>query len=356
MNSLYKIIFSLFLLLISASFAEAQTFNFYRSLDIEDTGQDVLELQKILNQDPNTLLAISGPGSINNETTYFGNLTKNALIKFQNIYRDEILTPVGLYYGTGYFGPSTIAFIDNYYSNNSKLNEETIEVSGVDITYSNQDNKEETVKINIDEELTVDMETENNQIDKNLDLVSSNSLHLYFVSENVFKPGDELIVVGENVGDNPEIYFSNSNEELVVSDVFVDYNFIYFDAPDLPAGDYDMYIKKGGYISNSLDVEIVVGYNPPKISTVSPSVISYGVTVTIGGSNFTSQNNLVMTPLGSYSGSSNGSEIVVEITRPANLNLGMEIADPIKEEFEGFIQVKNSNGLSDAEVVNILYN
>ena len=52
-------------------------------------------------------IAIQGPGSPGNETTYFGNLTIDALIKFQDTYKASILTPVGLTKGTGYFGPST---------------------------------------------------------------------------------------------------------------------------------------------------------------------------------------------------------------------------------------------------------
>jgi peptidoglycan hydrolase-like protein with peptidoglycan-binding domain len=71
----------------------------------------VLELQRILN-DEGFIVSTEGAGSPGNETTYFGDRTKQALIKYQNFYRAEILTPVNLTSGTGYFGPSTIAFIN----------------------------------------------------------------------------------------------------------------------------------------------------------------------------------------------------------------------------------------------------
>jgi peptidoglycan hydrolase-like protein with peptidoglycan-binding domain len=357
MNSFYKIIFSLFLLLISASFVEAQTFNFYRSLSVGDTGQDVLELQRLLNQNPDTSIAISGPGSVGNETNYFGNLTKNALIKFQNKYRQEILTPVGLTYGTGYFGPSTISFIENNYVNDSSIIlpnspteidiQEVIDI--INSSNNNENSDDETTEKNIDEaEVDTSEDVENN-------LVRLDSLELYFVSKPVFETGDELTVVGGNIGNDPEIYFFNFEDEKVVSRVNVDANFITFDAPNIKKGKYELYIKNDNYISNPLVVEVVDNFNPPKISSISPSTISYGDTVTIKGSNFEDE-NIIMTPLGTYTASSDGSKIEFYVQRPTNLNVNQIIAAPKEEEFEGLIQIQNSNGLSDAEFVDFLYN
>ncbi len=57
------------------------------------TDPEVLLLQKVLNSDPNTVVATSGNGSSGHETTYFGPATKTALIKFQNLYNFE---PTGI--------------------------------------------------------------------------------------------------------------------------------------------------------------------------------------------------------------------------------------------------------------------
>lgn len=76
------------------------------------TNKEVILLQKFLNA-AGFLVAGSGAGSPGHETSYFGALTKSALIKFQEAHAKDILKPVGLTKGTGIFGPSTQSFIAN---------------------------------------------------------------------------------------------------------------------------------------------------------------------------------------------------------------------------------------------------
>jgi hypothetical protein len=78
-------------------------FSFNKDLMLGDTDPDVKELQKVLNSSPDTTLTLDANliGSPGKETTYFGALTKAAVIKFQNKYKDSILTPAGLTVGNG---------------------------------------------------------------------------------------------------------------------------------------------------------------------------------------------------------------------------------------------------------------
>lgn len=66
------------------------------------SGTDVQALQKFLNG-RGFMVALAGPGSAGNETTFFGALTKAAVAKFQ--------AANGISPAVGFFGPITRAFV-----------------------------------------------------------------------------------------------------------------------------------------------------------------------------------------------------------------------------------------------------
>lgn len=88
-----------------------EKFYFSKDLSVNNSYQeDVKNLQKVL--------ILEGCMTISEAQTgwgYFGKRTLNAVIKLQNKYRDEILTPIGLSDGTGYVGTSTRKFLNNKY-------------------------------------------------------------------------------------------------------------------------------------------------------------------------------------------------------------------------------------------------
>ncbi len=92
---------------------------FTRDLYLGIKGNDILALQKFLNASNFKLTETADPGSPGNETNYFGPLTKAAVTKFQEINWQEILAPLNLIKGTGYFGPMTRQFINSLLLGNS---------------------------------------------------------------------------------------------------------------------------------------------------------------------------------------------------------------------------------------------
>ena len=75
-----------------------------RNLTAGNSGDDIKSLQELLLKE-----GVYQEGLI---TGFFGNLTKQAVIRFQEKYADEILAPNGLTSGTGFVGPSTRAKIN----------------------------------------------------------------------------------------------------------------------------------------------------------------------------------------------------------------------------------------------------
>lgn len=87
---------------------ESFTYNFDHDLKYGMVEDDVMALQKIL--------ILEGCLVLNTPTKNFLGMTLAGVKKLQNKYAKEILYPLGLKYGTGYFGSSTRAFINSKYN------------------------------------------------------------------------------------------------------------------------------------------------------------------------------------------------------------------------------------------------
>lgn len=78
-----------------------------KAMKVGDRGENVKQLQAVLIYEG--LLKIKAP------TGVFLGMTRDAVKKYQEKYKAEILTPVGLKYGTGIFGNSSLKFTNNKY-------------------------------------------------------------------------------------------------------------------------------------------------------------------------------------------------------------------------------------------------
>ncbi|MBC7767118.1 peptidoglycan-binding protein [Arenimonas sp.] len=85
---------------VNSIYTTAHLFTQTLSLGINDT--EVKKLQKYLNL-KGFIVSRVGPGSIGNETAFFGSATRAALVRFQNANR--------IYPAVGFFGPITRGFI-----------------------------------------------------------------------------------------------------------------------------------------------------------------------------------------------------------------------------------------------------
>ena len=88
-------------LLPASAFADTNTLSFSQNHQLWDHGAEIKTLQQFLNAQ-GFLVARSGPGSPGDETTVFGLLTYNALLKYQAAHDLP---------ATGYFGPTTRGFM-----------------------------------------------------------------------------------------------------------------------------------------------------------------------------------------------------------------------------------------------------
>ena len=89
-------------------------YTFNTDLQVGSTGPDVTALQEILQYMGIFLNVVNGKPFA--PTSYYGGMTKAAVLQLQNEYAADILAPEGLTVGTGYCGASTRAFINKLFA------------------------------------------------------------------------------------------------------------------------------------------------------------------------------------------------------------------------------------------------
>ncbi len=113
---------------LSTQAADTSRYSFSHDLRAGSQGSDVQHLQQYLNAH-GAPVALRGAGSPGNETTYFGQSTKAALIHFQELHAEDILSSLNIKKGTGNFYSNTRAFVNASFAENGEVRIPTASVN-----------------------------------------------------------------------------------------------------------------------------------------------------------------------------------------------------------------------------------
>ncbi len=333
--------------------------SFTRSLKLGDSGEDVRELQQILNSNPKTQVSGSGIGSSGQETTYFGSKTQEAVIRFQNLYPTEVLAPAGLLSGNGFVGPLTIKKLQNL-SPGSTLAPLSIE--------SNKIRPNEAINIyQTDQKITDFQQRINTELNAavqqsrvpDLSFASTSNpalfspVLLFELKPVVVKAGDTVYINGMGLTTNNNIYFGS---DYIVRNISGIAGVLSFKVPAIPNGRYDIAIKNASGQSNTTSLVInSSGKTTTSLTSISPNTISYGDTVTFVGKNFSVTNNDIVCTFGTIKNmpSSNGTAISVKIT-PGGLE-AVSKTNHEKQKMPVDCFIINDNGNTQPQSLTITY-
>lgn len=304
----FKIFFCV-ALCVAPTFLFASKGDFTRTLSLGMRGEDVRELQKVLNKDTETRVADGGVGSLGNETDYFGQATKRALVKFQEKYRGEILEPVGLVSGTGVFGAKT------------RIKAATLKKSS-SIANSKQP-----------------------------PALSKSDVIVMFPSQYSGKPGTVISISGTGfTSTDNTIYFGIGH--AVEKAASWNGQSITFKIPAIPKGNYPLSVKNAQGESNKDSFFVVTdGVTPePKIEKVSPARAGRGAVVSVNGSGFTSKGNVVRTGISVINDVSSADGTTLSFKIPLDILTSTTTSPKVKKGFfPVWVYIVNENGVSNGK-------
>ncbi|MEK7118175.1 MAG: IPT/TIG domain-containing protein [Patescibacteria group bacterium] len=251
-----------------------------RNLSVGMHGEDVRVLQRLLNDDSRTRLVDSGLGSSGAETMYFGEKTRDAVVRFQNIYKKEVLSPVGLTLGSGFVGSYTRAKLRDICD--PELRALPTEQSGAIPAISTEvaTTKEADTLIAESADATI-----------TASLPSNAAPEVNRPSSYVVSPGDKLSVSGAKftLSDNVLRIGSLAISGLAPNLLGELSTVVPLDAPK---GKFDLSVlNMNGESNKSFLIIVTRGTAAPSVKSFSPPLGADGTVVTVVGSGFTSENN-----------------------------------------------------------------
>lgn len=252
---------------------------------------NVVLLQKILNSDRETQIADKGAGAPGNETDYFGKATKRALVKFQEKYREEILTPAGLSRGTGFMGEKTRAKL--------KMLIHKGDFGGVGTLAPIKQSRKEAEKAifapNVDGNMPKNTLNDSTVPTITPSVALGNKVFVMLPSQYSGKPGTEISVSGAGFTSKDNIVRLGTHKIVGVSSWSG--ASLSFKIPEIPKGIYPLFVQNAQGESDK-DAFFVVtdGVTPePSIERIAPDRALLGSNVVVRGSGFNKTSNMVRT-------------------------------------------------------------
>jgi peptidoglycan hydrolase-like protein with peptidoglycan-binding domain len=318
------------------AFAAKDCKDFYRNLKVGMSGEDVRLMQRILNSDARTTIASSGTGSPGSESTYFGAKTKLAVIKFQELYKSEVLTPANLSSGSGYVGALSRAkfaqLCTGLRSTNAKATQSTPVPAGLSPRVSE-------VPVKPSGNLLASL------LASRIGKPYINSL----ATEYVVHRGEEYVVSGGGFAPS-ENFVKIGNDRYGPLSPNVDGALVVRIPAGSARGKFDVTVANPRGESNKTFVVVYdSGTQMPKITSFTPTSGRIGTAIRVTGENFSKTGNDIMVGAKTIANvpSSDGKTLYFTATLPVpGASDGQDVAN-VDASLPLWFYVVNENGVSD---------